>query len=65
MVNRDRISLRNDDIIKNLFIFFVLKKLIEADFLIFNAKKTIHFLQNTFIQILVFDYFDLKHYIYI
>ena len=38
---------------------------IRTDFLIFGAKKAFIHLQKAFIKVLIFIYFDLKHYIWI
>lgn len=44
--------------IKYLLSFFILKRLIKADFLIFKNKKTFNLLQNAFIQAPVIYYFN-------
>lgn len=60
----DEISDKNKS--KSLFIFSTfLKKPTKADHLAFYAKKALNFLQNLFIQVLIFYYFDSKYYIYI
>lgn len=63
LINQTRVNSwdNNKDKIKSLFTFLaLLKKLTRADYATFDAKKTFIFLQNLFIQALVFYYIDAK-----
>lgn len=52
-----------DKVKKLLISSTFLKILIKADYLTLNAKKTLNFLQNAFIELLIFYYFHWKCYI--
>lgn len=49
LVNKNRVDSKKNHKAKNLFTFFVSKKLIKADFFIFSIKKNFFILQNLLI----------------
>lgn len=53
MINRNKTDSSNNKT-KILSTFFILKRNIEADYLILNTRKTLNFLQNIFIELQVF-----------
>lgn len=49
IINKNKVNGRDNNKLKNLPTFSTLKKLIKAEYLIFDLEKNFNLLQNTFI----------------
>lgn len=66
LVNKDKVDDKDINYkTKNLFTFFTSKKSTEADYFIFDAKKTFNLLQNILIEAWIFYYLNIQYHIYI